>query len=188
MLSLLVLFGCDLDCSVISRKTDLGPLPESAISYMPYADGEQVKFLQPDDSVVTLKVSRENTRKYQYYEDECSRLTLIYELNLTQLATPDSVLDVWAWVTNLAQIDVYDVRVGVSHFQLPVSQEYRAMADLIKNCTINGIAYQNVYRIPRDTVLMTEKSVTLADTLFFNEDHGFLEFIMEDGTRYMREE
>lgn len=188
LLVLSLLFGCQLECSVITKKTDLGQLPDQVIDYLPYTNGQNVKYVHSGDSVISMKVSRENEKQYEYYEDECSSITYIYSADVTRMASPDSTFRVTAWITNLATTDWYDVLVGTSTFKVPVSAEYRAKAEMFDSYTINGIEYDDVFRLPRDSVLMAENAAVLVDTLFFNVDYGFLEFVLEDGQRYKRQE
>lgn len=188
LLVLLLLFGCKLECSVITKKTDLGQLPDAVIDYMPYVDGQNVKFVYAGDSVLSMKVSRENSKQLEYYEDECSSITFAYSLDVTRMASPDSTFRVTAWIANLSTTDWYDVLVGTSTFKVPVSAEYRAKAEMFDSYTINGIEYDDVFRLPRDSVLIVKDAAVLTDTLFFNTDYGFLEFVLENGQRFMRQE
>ena len=183
-----ILLGCELPCAEISRVSDLGPLPEEVLGIMPYEDGETVSFLYAGDTTVHMEVAREMTKQYEYYQDECSKITTVYRIDMTEMATADSAFAILAWVTNLAVPDWYQVVVNDSYFHIPVSPHAYEEADILDSLTVNGVVYYNVCRSPRVGIEPEDSTAPVADSLFFNTGYGFLEIVMADGSRYQRQE
>ncbi len=185
-LILFLMFGCQLPCAEINKVADAGALPEDVLNLMPYEHEEAVSFLYSDDTVVNLDVVRETRKQYEYYRDECTNITYIYEVDMTAMATVDSSLILRAWVANLTAIDWYEVVVNDSRFRFPVSPNAYLDAEILDSVLVDETVYYNVCRMPRITATGEGAGTPLVDTVLYNTELGFLEILLSDGSRYRR--
>ncbi len=188
ILLLLGLFGCELPCARISKVTDMGALPGEVLSIMPYEDGDELNFLYSGDTLVQLAVSRETRKQYDVFRDECNNLTTIYEVDITSMAPTDSSLTIVARVANLTAINRYQVTVNSSTFIIPVGPNAYMDCDLIDSLQVNGTVYYDVCRLYRIGMVEGISDNPLADSVYFNTEFGVLDIVMEDGSRYSRQE
>ena len=171
--------GC-WPCHTITIEN--GPLPEKALAFVPYQDGETYKIGHSKGLVINYRATRETTDGWTECT-ECCKYEYHYQINTIRLVPDYPVFELYFEISNpdTAFINCYG-SAGKYNFLIPASEmqsEYFESEDSLK---LGDIFYKDVFKLKSS--YWSHQDSIFADSMYYNYEFGILKLIMSNGEYY----
>ncbi len=162
---------------------DNGPLPDEAMQYIPYRNGQSVMFRHSHNMEVRFDVYQV---KYQQTTScaECCKYNIRYETNRTDLKPNYPLFNISLEISNIDTSFFYSyANVGSSAFSIPTNGPDQPDAERLDSALVDSVWYYDVYKLGTSGGYQGEE-VIYADTIFYNYTDGIIKIIMSNKEYY----
>lgn len=188
-LSILLLFlltGCDVDCKTQQISIFKGEIPDTILNCVPYKNGDVVKFINSEGTLLSYHVVREEKQITDQILEECYVYTTVYQEDESNLLSDSATYPINLWITNKVDYDFYDVRIINEAFTIPATDFFYQQAEVIDSMTINNVLYYNIIIETPNYIESQNPDSLVAETLFYNYEFGILRIDFTDGDELQR--
>jgi hypothetical protein len=170
----LILSSC-LPCETITVEN--GPLPVSALKYVPYQNGETYNLKHSNGLIINFETIRE-TRDEWTHCTECCSYDYHFEVNSTRLIPNYPIFDCYFEISNrdTTYLDCY-ASIGKYGFYIPTSETQLDYFKKVDSLTIDSMTYYDVFKLKSDYGSYYDKDSIYADSLFYNFHYGILKIL-----------
>lgn len=184
ILLLVFLAGCD-PCE--PETFDMGKLPEQALLFVPYQNGEEVRLRHSAGHTISFQVTRETTQKTEYLCGRCCDI-IMYEENVTVLSPDYPVFSLSIAISNFdsAYYSCGLWMTGAS-FAIPTKEFQYAYFNLVDSLVIGDDIYHDVFLLDYEPGYYSKENPVRVDSLYYNYRHGILKIIMSNNEFYQIE-
>ncbi len=163
---------------------DHGPLPEEAMQYIPYRNGQLLDFKHSNNMEVTFSVVQ---GKYNQTStcDECCKYNIRYEILHTELVPNYPLFKIVLEISNIdTSFFYFTAGIGNSAFILPSGNPDYPVVEELDSVRVDSVWYYNVYKMGANGGYSPGEEIIYADTLLYNYTDGILKIIMSNGEYY----
>ena len=186
--SLLLIVVATLLLTTCSRCPDTilldhGPLPDEAMQYVPYRNGQSVTFRHSLDRMTTFNILQ---MKYTQTTScaECCKYNVRYETLRTELIPNYPLFTIVLEISNIdTSVFYFTVSVGNSGFLIPTNGPDDPEVEILDSVLIDTEWYYQVYKLNARWGDPGEE-ISYADTLLYNYTEGIVKIIMSNGEYY----
>ncbi len=160
-----------------------GPLPEKALAYVPYKDGEVYKFRHSAGHIIRFTCSRFN-QTAQTHCEECCSTVFNYMVNTTWLEPDYPLFNIQIDIANPDTSYLYCSAYLGAGFNIPVNPQDTILAQKTDSVFVDSTWYYDVFLLksyPGDFLDLGEIYV---DSLYYNYQNGILKIIMSNNETY----
>lgn len=181
ILSLLLLYGCfPSEPTVVDR----GALPDSALKYVPYKNGETYRFVHSNGQEINFKATREKHKEQTSCDCFCEYI-YEYEVDNTILVPDYPIFSFNFRIDNLdeASNNCYGT-IGKSGLYIPTTEN-----DFYYNCEkadsikINSKYYYQVFKFKQNLNNYADNEVYI-DSVYYNYEKGILKILLSNNENY----
>jgi hypothetical protein len=180
IMSSVLLYGCP-PCDPII--IDLGPLPASALAFVPYLEGQTYRLKHSGGLVISYTASRETRQEMPDYGRSCDHVYK-YEVNSTKL-TPD--YPVYTFMFEISNPDTSRISCNLyfvhNHFTIAGGYEDLNPDTYADSMLIGDQYFYQVYKI-RNSGFFYDREPIYADSLYYNYEYGILQIKMSNGESF----
>ncbi|MBE0662642.1 MAG: hypothetical protein IH597_09255 [Bacteroidales bacterium] len=177
----LLLYGCvPCDDPIV---LDNGPLPDSILAMVPYADGNVYSLQHSNGQIINFASTRFSETEVEDCHYCCDH-TISYEINSTKLTPDYPVFSIDFWLSNADTIQYgFSCNVGKYFLNIPVHKhQYSVFLDYADSIQIGSTYYYDVFRIkPYNHNLYNEP--IKVDSVYYNRTEGII-FIKMSNEEY----
>ncbi len=162
---------------------DNGPLPDEAMQYIPYRNGQSVMFRHSHNMEVRFDVYQV---KYQQTTScaECCKYNIRYETNRTDLKPNYPLFNIALEISNIDTSFFYcTANVGSSAFTIPTNAPGYPLTEKLDSALVDSVWYYDVYKLGTSGGYQGEE-VIYADTILYNYTDGIIKIIMSNKEYY----
>ncbi len=164
-------------------EIDNGPLPDTALIYVPYHNGEIIRFRHSRNMAVNFSVLRGTYPQDYSACGECCNLHLRYESNLTTLTPDYPLFKIHLEISNLDTASIwFAAMVGGTAFRLPTTPE-EGEEIRVDSALVDSLWYHNVFLLKGQWGEPGEEGI-FVDSIWYNYTNGILKIIMSNGEYY----
>ena len=173
-----LLYGC-WPCNTIMIEN--GALPDSALKYVPYVNGETYKFKHSNGLEINYKTTRETHEEWTGCA-ECCEYEYHYEVNSTILIPDYPIFNFQFQIDNQDTLNYHCyASVGKYGFHIPTNNEfdidYYEKVDSVK---INSVYYYQVFKIKSHYENYYSQDSIYVDSLYYNYLNGIIKIVMSN--------
>jgi len=177
-----LLYGC-WPCDTIMIEN--GKLPDSALKYVPYINGETYKFKHSNGLEINYKTTRETYEEWTSCS-ECCKYEYHFEINSTIL-TPDYP------IFNLQfQIDNRDTlnyqcyaSIGKYGFYIPTNNEHDIdYYEQVDSVQIDSVYYYQVFKLKSNYDNYYSRDSIYVDSIYYSYDKGIIKILLSNNENY----
>lgn len=174
-----ILCGCPI-CKP-TEVIDVGPIPDSLYSIVPYQNDSVYQFVHSNGYVVDFVAKRSTEQSFSWNECGCSP-NYTYYRNITSLVSDYPPINIQLSIEKYDSIHtMFTIVAQNSAFgYLPVDTFFTASND--DSMLINNRYYKDVFVLRNDNTY--NASILFADSLYYNKQHGLLKLFMHNGENY----
>jgi len=188
VIALLPLLVCSCGCDE-PTIIDMGLIPDSILSQVPYQDGQIYPFTHSGGKVISFTAQRTSRDEYLYCDRCCDDYSYRYQVNETVL-TPD--YPVFPFRIQLNSLDsacyAHMISIGNCSFHLLARNPDAYHFDYADSLQFNGKWYPGVYSLKNtDSYWMIQDSIR-PDSLYYNFRSGIIKIVMTNGEYYQKNE
>jgi len=178
---ILLLNGC-IPCDTVIIEN--GPLPDSALRFVPYQNGKIYKFRHSKGLVINFDTYRE-TREEWTHCAECCSYEYHYEVNSTRLTPNYPIFDFYFEISNrdTSYFECYTT-IGKYGFYIPTADFQLDYFEKVDSLIIDSVTYKDVFKLNSDYGSYYDKDSIYADSLYYNYEYGILKILMSNGESY----
>jgi hypothetical protein len=183
LLSLLA-YGCG--CYGPTEIIDLGRIPDSILSQVPYQDGQICSFTHSAGKVINFTAQRTSHDEFMECE-RCCDFAYKYQVNETIL-TPDYPVSKISIQLNSQDSTHYShiIGIGRSGFYLTPGIPDLYPSDYADSLLLNGTWYTEVFSLKNsDSYWMIQDSIR-PDSLYYSFHSGIIKLVMTNGEYYLK--
>lgn len=171
-----------LPCDTITVEN--GALPDSALSFVPYQNGETYKLKHSNGLIINFETTR-STRDEWSHCTECCNYEYHFEINTTRLIPDYPIFDCNFDISNrdTTYFDCY-ASIGKYGFYIPTSDFQLDYFEKVDSLTLDSVSYYNVFKLKSDYGSYYDQDSIYADSLYYNFQHGILKILMSNGEYY----
>ncbi len=162
---------------------DNGPLPDEAMQYISYRNGQSVTFRHSRNMEVIFSVLQ---GKYPQTTScaECCKYNIRYETNRTELNPNYPLFNIAIEISNIDTSFFYcTANVGSSFFIIPTNGPDQPAAEKLDSVMVDSVWYYNVYKLGNSSGYQGEEFI-YADTILYNYTDGIIKIIMSNEEYY----
>jgi len=162
----------------------MGPLPDEALGYVPYHNGETVRFLHSRNMSVTFTAWRATWPQESSLCGECCDKIIHYETNITQLVPDYPLFDIRLEIANPDESLYWlTATVGGSSFRIPTNGPDTSTATRVDSIQVDSTWFHDVYLLQGSWGTPGEEAVYV-DSIWYNYTEGILKIIMSNEEYY----
>lgn len=175
------LYGCPI-CNKPSEVVQIGPIPDSLLTLIPYQDSTVNKFIHSNGYIVSFLTSRKTLAETAYDEYGCSEIRKYYRNSTKMIAEyPPITIEL-----NIVRFDSLASRFGIS-----IRNNYFESGDFISkvysktksdSTLVNGKYFKDVFVFKNYDSYYNQ--TLFADSLYYNTKNGIIKIFMKNGESY----
>lgn len=188
VIAILPLLVCSCGCDE-PTIIDMGLIPDSILSEVPYEDGLIYPFTHSGGKVISFTAQRTSRDEYLYCDRCCDDYSYRYQVNETVL-TPDYPVFQLRIQLNSMDSSYYghSIWIGRHGFYVSVRNMENFPVDYADSLQFNGKWYPGVYSLKNtDSYWMIQDSIR-PDSLYYNFRSGIIKIVMTNGEYYQKNE
>lgn len=174
-----ILCGCPI-CKP-TEVIDIGPIPDSLYTLVPYQNDSAYQFIHSNGYVVDFLAKRYTEDSFTWNECGCSP-------NYKQYRNTTNLVSTYPSINIQLNIEKYDsihsfftiVAQNSSFGYLPVDTFFTASNR--DSILINNTYYKDVFVLQNDDTY--NASIIFADSIYYNKQNGLLKLFMHNGENY----
>ena len=182
-LYIIVVFSIYSCCPGGVSNADYGPLPESALGFVPYLDDSIYSFKHSDGSVIHYQAIRETNQDWSHCADCCFEFS--YEKNTTRMVPDQQIFEIIVEISNEDTVTLSCVvQLAQYFFTIPTEEEQYPNFEMVDSLLIGTTYYYDVFKLGSPQHPYTNNDPVKMDSLYYNYGSGILKIIMSDGGYY----
>ncbi|MEA3451372.1 MAG: hypothetical protein U9Q83_05655 [Bacteroidota bacterium] len=171
---------CNLTNQIIIEN---GKLPDSALLYIPYQDGEIYKFKHSNGLVVNFSTYRKTTDEITGCVEYCKYETH-YQKNSTNLYPDYPIFDINLEINNLDTNYIFcSAFIAKSSFIIPTGNNNFENVKKMDSVLIDTVYYKDVFKIKANYYSYIDESISV-DSMYYNYEFGILKIIITNDETY----
>jgi hypothetical protein len=172
-------------CNPCDPETfDMGKLPDEALLFVPYQDGEEVKLIHSAGHTINFRVAREIQQKTEYLCDRCCDI-IKYEEDVTVLSPDYPVFQISIAISNFdSALYSCGLRMTGASFVIPTQEFQYNYFNQVDSIVIGGEIYEDVFMLNYEPWYYSQENPVQVDSLYYNYSHGILKIIMSNNEFY----
>ncbi len=181
-ITLLILTGC---CPGGISTKDNGPLPESALLFVPYQNDSMYSFQHSKGEIISFKTSRETFEDYYACTECCVHNQ--FETNQTTMVSESFDYDISIEISNLnTEILHCYLNIGKYSFYIPTPVSQYPYYEIADSLEIDSCIYFDVLKLGEPQTPTNYYDYISLDSLYYNQDYGILKIVFSSGEYYKR--
>lgn len=181
LIFIFLLFGC-WPCDTVVVEN--GKLPDAALKYVPYIDGETYKFKHSNGLVINYKTNRE-TYDERTGCSECCEYAYHFEINSTILTPDYPIFNFQFQIDNQDTSNIQcNAAIGKNGFYIPTGNELDiAYFEKVDSIKIDTVYYYQVFKLKSNGNYYIQDSISV-DSLYYNYEKGIIKIIMSNNESF----
>lgn len=165
---------------------DNGPLPDSALIFVPYIDGQTYSFKHSNGLVIDFSATRKTHAEWSGCS-ECCEYEYHYEVNTTLLTSEYPVFDMFFRIDNMnAPYYHCSAAIGKYGFYIPTYNIIgNAEYEQVDSIAVDSTWYYKVFKLKADNLMFLPHDTIFVDSLYYSYNDGVIKIIMSNGENYV---
>lgn len=177
----LSLGGC-WPCDTI--KVENEPLPESALGFVPYKNGDTYSFRHSNGLVINYKTTRETHEEWSGCS-ECCKYEYRYEVNSTRLVPDYPVFTLQFEIDNLDTSNFHCfASIGKYGFYVPINDEFSGGVEKVDSVKVDSEYYYQVFKLKSNHDNYYFQDSIYVDSMYYNYENGIIKILLSNGENY----
>jgi hypothetical protein len=180
-----LVYGCGCDAPEI---IDLGRLPDSVLTQVPYQDGQTYKFRNSRGQIFNFTATRTSHDEYLECE-KCCKIGYKYQVNQTILTPEYPLFDLTIQLSSIDSADYgHFIWVGAYLFYLPKNDLGDTDIEYSDSLQLNNHWFHGVYQMkyPDDPIYISDS--VYPSRLYYNFNSGIIQITLNNGEYYQKNE
>jgi hypothetical protein len=180
-----LMYGCGCDDPEI---VDLGRLPDSVLTQVPYQDGQTYKFKNSRGQVFNFTATRASHDEYLECE-KCCKIAYKFQVNQTILTPEYPLFDLTIQLSSRDPSDYcHDIWVGDYLFKLPKEDLTDTGVEYSDSVQLNKKWFYGVYQMkyPDDPIFISDS--IYPGKIYYSFNSGIIQITLNNGEYYQKNE
>jgi hypothetical protein len=178
----LFLSGC-WPCDTIMVEN--GPLPDSALGYVPYKNGGTYSFRHSNGLVINYNTTRETLEAWSGCS-ECCKYEYHYEVNSTRLVPDYPVFTLQFQIDNQDTLNFHcHASIGKYGFYVPTNNEFGiGNFEKFDSVKVDSEYYYQVFKLKSNHDNYYFQDSIYVDSMYYNYENGIIKILLSNGENY----